>query len=1098
MSRVPGALLPPLAARLGPRRVCPAEPAGPPAAGPDPLSSLAWSWQTAQPSAAPGLRLPPPPDAGAYDSEDEDEDTLGPVAEAEQSVLALHRCLALLEDPNAQALGARVRPPSGDAAPAAFYCPARAHVARLDALLRQRRLLRLARTLTRRLQAAAAFVRRLGHLLEQQARRERPGEPGDGQPLRSLCEELWTLAGHRRQLRDDPRLRALGPEVLAGMRQALGLLGRQATLLLERYAEGLLRSLARAGPPACPALLTDLCQGLELYNRALSDQAAEPALGSSQLDPTAPLGPQVAPGGQAQVFSSSRVLGVLAAERGCLAAQRLHRLLLQRVQAGGGGPSSWEEATAPRPPDAQIPEDAVAEELQALCRVDARLLDLVLAASPTALWHHGPAWPRQEAPETTWSSLSQLSGCRPDAEALHAQYRLLVWEAAAAALGRLLELPELLGSLAPRGGRAMLALAQELSQVLNRAQVPQECVEELQRLCLHLLCQGVFFSWDRGFCQALGSSLTDKCSPGPGQAGATARSKTAGLLQHLYPPLAFALRHLQPPRSGCATSGLQLELLSLCVATGQLARAWVTAKAQQHLASWAVGPFLLVTHGDLQLLRAETERLSTLAGCSSLGGGCQGLISHLEWQLRQQLRATATGIQALAEEAPWMLGAACHRLSAELLTQTMPLGRHWRPALRAEPPSTPSEYAVAATQAVLAPALQGIQLLPHDTQVPTLTLVLTAFVEAWMEHILAHRIKFRWMAPSPASCSSPGPGPALARPGRPCASAAPAVAGARRPPAPAASTAWRAWKWGPPLPWRCQAPTCSTMRRAVPHPSPTSPAPSSSGSPCGCTEPGAGGCPACPAWAAAPSSDPQPSALAPKYSGQHSAACGAWSCSGGHCGSGARGLWIRSRGALEGADPASRTGCAGGIALSQVAASPAARCRPRPLGVTGHLPPVSQVKSAGSSQGCGAAGSGRDPAWRGLVLCGPAVPSSPGLHAHAPASAPSLESPGQEPALSLVLCSQGAQGCVAPTPLQEGPRWGPHPAPASCRECPPLPPCSSEGWGQLGGARPAPGRLHRQGCSSGPPCCSHRDGPCPAVREGREHPWPWSRSLGRA
>lgn len=435
-------------------------------AGPDPLSSLARSWQTAQPGAAPGLRLPPPPDAGAYDSED--EDTLGPVAEAEQSVLALHRCLALLEDPNAQALGARVRPPSGDAAPAAFYCPARAHVARLDALLRQRRLLRLARTLTRRLQAAAAFVRRLGHLLEQQARRERPGEPGDGQPLRSLCEELWTLAGHRRQLRDDPRLRALGPEVLAGMRQALGLLGRQATLLLERYAEGLLRSLARAGPPACPALLTDLCQGLELYNRALSEQAAEPALGSSQLDPTAPLGPQVVPGGQAQVFSSSRVLGVLAAERGRLAAQRLHRLLLQRVQAGGGGPSSWEEATAPRPPDAQIPEDAVAEELQALCRVDARLLDLVLAASPTALWHHGPAWPRQEAPETTWSSLSQLSGCRPDAEALHAQYRLLVWEAAAAALGRLLELPELLGSLAPRGGRAMLALAQELSQVLNR------------------------------------------------------------------------------------------------------------------------------------------------------------------------------------------------------------------------------------------------------------------------------------------------------------------------------------------------------------------------------------------------------------------------------------------------------------------------------------------------------------------------------------------------------------------------------------------------------------------------------------------------------
>lgn len=64
------------------------------------------------------------------------------------------------------------------------------------------------------------------------------------------------------------------------------------------------------------------------------------------------------------------------------------------------------------------------------------------------------------------------------------------------------------------------------------------------------------------------------------------------------------------------------------------------------------------------------------------------------------------------------------------------------PAL-AEPPTAASEYAQAAAQAVLAPVLQGIRWLSQDSQALVLSQVTTAFLEVWMEHILAQKIKFR-------------------------------------------------------------------------------------------------------------------------------------------------------------------------------------------------------------------------------------------------------------------------------------------------------------------------------------------------------------------
>ncbi|NXK57032.1 CC142 protein, partial [Chauna torquata] len=153
----------------------------------------------------------------------------------------------------------------------------------------------------------------------------------------------------------------------------------------------------------------------------------------------------------------------------------------------------------------------------------------------------------------------------------------------------------------------------------------------------------------------------------------------------------------------------------------------------------------------LQLLKAEMDALVLLVSAAfpEPGDSPQHLVphqrlrAHQERWLCQQIRSMAASIQLFAGEVLKMFSTDCKRMSAEIFDQTMPLGKHWRVGLRAELPSSPSEYAAAAAQTVLGQVLQGAQLLPRDSQVPTLARVTTAFVEAWMDHILARKIKFR-------------------------------------------------------------------------------------------------------------------------------------------------------------------------------------------------------------------------------------------------------------------------------------------------------------------------------------------------------------------
>ncbi|XP_065454566.1 coiled-coil domain-containing protein 142 isoform X2 [Chrysemys picta bellii] len=823
MSQASGSILPPLSSLVGPKKVSPTdgqrEREESADSGCSSLSGFAKSLQKAEAllwnCVNPSVRrlLQQQASASAYDSDEEDSPgALARLAQVERSYLGLSRCLCVQENPRTETFRGHVKPAASDTAQGAFsyhpvYPRVAKHCATLHALLQHRHRLRLSHEYSRRLKGASDFVR---HLLALLARKDPGGDPGGGGQLRGLCEELRTHTSHwsglQRKMRSDPWLRVLllqHHESVTHMKQALGLLALHAIRLVERYVEVLLHCLARASPAAVsPAQLSDLFQGLEIYNHVLSDRALERASSEPGADPATPLRRKGEVCGGAQAYPIGRVLGVLAAERGRLAAHRLHQLLLQRAQRDCLEQVHWENAVVPWSMDrSSISETDVGspgpptveglpslpKELQVLCREDKELLDLVLGvlvASTDTLWHHVLKRPKQEKPPAeegqepplvpaaspglderlssaslpSWKSVRWLDASYSEAaEVLYAQYRPLFWEAAATSLAHRLELrqdqAQPCGGLPPCTERAAAALAQELSQALGQARVPLECEAALRRLCMCLISQAVFQSWDRGFCQALGSSLSDKCMPGPRTAG-TAHSRTAQLLRELHPPLAFALKCLEPPLAARTASGdlvspsLRLELLTRCLATGQASCSWLMAKAYQHLAAWSLCPFLLVTQGDLQLLKAETTRLAELVsgafpeGEESPRWVRPALGSHQERQLCLQIYSTATSIQSFSQDVLRMFSSDCKRMSAEIFSQTMPLGKHWRAGLRADLPSTPSEYALAAAQSVLGQVLQGIQLLPHESQVPALTHVMTAFVEAWMDHILTQKIKF--------------------------------------------------------------------------------------------------------------------------------------------------------------------------------------------------------------------------------------------------------------------------------------------------------------------------------------------------------------------
>ncbi|KAM5319691.1 coiled-coil domain-containing protein 142 isoform 2-T2 [Glossophaga mutica] len=373
--------------------------------------------------------------------------------------------------------------------------------------------------------------------------------------------------------------------------------------------------------------------------------------------------------GAARPFPSARVLCLLAGERGCQAADRLNEAL-RGLDLRDQLRMWW------------------CEEQEVL----PGLLGLVGGVAGSA------------------SSGLGIGG----AGTLWSQYWTRLWAACAQSLDL---------SLGP--WKDPRAAAEQLSQALDQASLPQECEKELASLCHSLFHQSLIRSWDQVFCQALGSAGD--------QSSLSSSCHTTELLRQLFPPLLDALRE---PRSGlllCQSPGPAPLALGLC--TLQTTLLWFWGRAQQHLAVWAPESFLLLIQKDLPPLLQEAEALSSLASGESVA-------LEVEQQLGLEIRKLTLQMQLLPEESLSLFFQECHKQATQGFELHMPRGRYWRHPLSLELPSIPCEYARLVVHTVLEPVLQGLQGLPPPAQAPVLGQALTAVLGAWLDHILTHRIRF--------------------------------------------------------------------------------------------------------------------------------------------------------------------------------------------------------------------------------------------------------------------------------------------------------------------------------------------------------------------
>ncbi|XP_044117401.1 coiled-coil domain-containing protein 142 isoform X3 [Neovison vison] len=353
---------------------------------------------------------------------------------------------------------------------------------------------------------------------------------------------------------------------------------------------------------------------IEMQLRALGREAASPGLSSQLADVllALPAYHQLQEKalshvpGAARPFPPARVLRLLTGERGCQVAGQLGEAL-----EGAG----------------------LRDQLRSRCQEERELLPGLLGLLG------GVA-------DSATSGLG-LEG----AGALWSRYWTLLWAACAQSLDL---------SLGPWRDRR--AAAQQLSQALGQAPLPQECEKELSSLCRNLFHQSLTWSWDQGFCQALGSAGEDHSS-------LASSSHTTELLQQLFPPLLDAL---QVPRSGlllCQPPGPAPLALGLC--TLQTTLVWFLSKTQQHLAAWAPGSFLVLIQKNLPPLLHEAAALSRLAAEESLG-------LEVEQQLGLEIQKLTSQIQLLPEESLSLFFQECHKQATQGFEIYMPRGRYWR------------------------------------------------------------------------------------------------------------------------------------------------------------------------------------------------------------------------------------------------------------------------------------------------------------------------------------------------------------------------------------------------------------------------------------
>ncbi|XP_043565469.1 uncharacterized protein ccdc142 isoform X4 [Chiloscyllium plagiosum] len=302
-------------------------------------------------------------------------------------------------------------------------------------------------------------------------------------------------------------------------------------------------------------------------------------------------------------------------------------------------------------------------------------------------------------------------------------------------------------------------LIQILHEACYKGLLPRDSEPFVQELCLHMLSRIALIHWDQVFCSALGSALKDKCFPDPERKGDTVRSRTTGLFLELFHPLCEILTwlNIEQAQNDSTSTGLVRKLVvppilvrtvSHCITTMQTSSHWLMTKGFQFLFSWSMNQFLLLIQADLKLLRAMATKMLQLAETLCF----EEISSHgiQETLLLAQVAALVKELGYIAEifntfpiKALTLFSTSCKRMAVDIFEQTMPVGRQWRVNVRSiELPSKPNEYATDAVQTVIGQVLKGIQPLPEDAQTVPLAEALTAFMGAWMDHILKQKIKF--------------------------------------------------------------------------------------------------------------------------------------------------------------------------------------------------------------------------------------------------------------------------------------------------------------------------------------------------------------------
>ncbi|XP_059202294.1 uncharacterized protein ccdc142 isoform X2 [Centropristis striata] len=344
---------------------------------------------------------------------------------------------------------------------------------------------------------------------------------------------------------------------------------------------------------------------------------------------------------------------------------------------------------------------------------------------------------------------------------LFGQYRTLLWTLCGKALSLQLHVPlagNTAGSINLQDKHMRFKILHRISQASQTDQFPKECRTMLEDFSLYLFVITAHAQWDHVVCRSLGSALKDKCLADVTQgsnSGNVMMTLTMEDLLLLPPPLLSSLCcfHSNRMASGSfslfpSRPSLQRQTVSLVLATVQLSTIWVVSKAYQFLSSWSLNKFLLITQGDLKVLRGSLETMvhQTKALMINSNSNQNSILqNHNQRLLRQQLNALDRAMSELQTFSALVLktfSSHCKRMSGEIFEQTMPSDVHWRPNLRTGFPSSPSEYASLATQTVIGQVLEGVAPLSDDARVQTLSITMTAFMEAWMEHILKQKIKF--------------------------------------------------------------------------------------------------------------------------------------------------------------------------------------------------------------------------------------------------------------------------------------------------------------------------------------------------------------------